>query len=183
MTENPSQDRERPGRYLPLDRRRAARFLEDWEPSVRAWLRRMRAEEDAVLYRVFERALAALPRFRGESRLSTWLYRISYREALRHLEREQRRADREAPLEAAGEAEAGREFDPERLLERRENAEAVAKALALLDPRDRELIALRYLEDLKLQELADRLELPLGTVKVRIHRALKRLRRELDDEA
>lgn len=183
MTESPHLDRERPGRYLPLDRRRAARFLDDWEPSVRGWLRRMRAEEDAVLYRVFDRALAALPRFRGESRLSTWLYRIAYREGLRHLERTRRLAEREAPLEAAGEAEADPSFDPERMLERRESAERVAGALALLEPRDRELIALRYLEDLKLRELADRLELPLGTVKVRIHRALKKLQRELDDDA
>ena len=60
---------------------------------------------------------------------------------------------------------------------------AVARALDLLDPRDRELLALRYLEDLKLQELADRLDMPLGTVKVRIHRALKLLRRELDADA
>ncbi len=69
------------------------------------------------------------------------------------------------------------------MLSRRENAETVARALALLEPRDRELIALRYMEDLKLREVADRLDLPLGTVKVRIHRALGRLRKEMDHEA
>ncbi len=182
MSEQRNDDRERHERYLPVDRRRAALFLADWEPSVRAWLRRMRAEEESVLYLVFDRALAALPRFRGESRLSTWLYRISYREALRHLERAKRQASREAPLEAAAAAEADESFDPEHLLSRRESAETVARALTLLEPRDRELIALRYLEDLKLREVADRLELPLGTVKVRIHRALGRLREEMDHE-
>lgn len=174
------EERECLERYLPLDRRRATRFLDDWEPAVRSWLRRLRAEEEPVLYRIFDRALAGLPRFRGESQLATWLYQISYREALRHLEREKRQAEREAPLEAAGAAEADPSFDPARLLERRENAETVARALASLNPRDRELIALRYLEDLKLREVADRLEMPLGTVKVRVHRALLRLRRELD---
>jgi RNA polymerase sigma-70 factor, ECF subfamily len=183
VNEQRNDDRERPGRYLPVDRRRAALFVADWEPAVRAWLRRMRAEEESVLYLVFDRALAALPRFRGESRLSTRLYRICYREALRHLEREKRLTSREAPLEAASDAEADESFDPERLMARRENAETVARALALLEPRDRELIALRYMEDLKLREVADRLELPLGTVKVRIHRALGRLRKELDHEA
>jgi RNA polymerase sigma-70 factor (ECF subfamily) len=173
--------RELAAHYLPLDRQRAARFLDDWEPTVRAQLRRLRAEEDAVLYRVFDRAMGALPSFRGESRLSTWLYRITYREALRHLEKQNRLADREAPLEAAESLPAAADADPERLLARRESAAQVARALALLDPRDREILALRYLEDLKLNEVADRLEMPLGSVKTRIHRALHRLRRELDD--
>jgi RNA polymerase sigma-70 factor (ECF subfamily) len=100
--------------YLPLDRQRAARFLDDWEPTVRAQLRRLRAEEDAVLYRVFDRALGALPSFRGESRLSTWLYRITYREALRHLGKQKRLASREAPLEAAETLPAAADADPER---------------------------------------------------------------------
>lgn len=181
MSEGQLEARELAAHYLPLDRQRAARFLDDWEPTVRAQLRRMRAEEDAVLYRVFDRALGALPRFRGESRLSTWLYRITYREALRHLERQRRLAGREAPLEAAAGLPAAVEDDPERLLARRESAAQVAEALALLDPRDREILALRYLEDLKLNEVADRLEMPLGSVKTRIHRALNRLRRELDE--
>ncbi|MCP5525166.1 MAG: sigma-70 family RNA polymerase sigma factor [Candidatus Krumholzibacteriia bacterium] len=183
MSDGQVEARELPGRYLPLDRRRAALFLDDWEATVRGQLRRLRAEEEAVLYRVFDRALGALPRFRGESRISTWLYRITYREALRHLERTKRLSLREAPLEAAAALPADDDLDPERMLEHRENGAAVARALDLLDPRDRELLALRYLEDLKLQELADRLDMPLGTVKVRIHRALKLLRRELDADA
>jgi RNA polymerase sigma-70 factor (ECF subfamily) len=179
---------EDPARYLPLDDRAARRFLDDWEPVVRRQLRRLGAEEDEVLTRVFERALNGLPAFRGESRLSTWLYRITYREGLRHLQRERRLRDREAPLElegggagighGAGAISAG--DDPEALLLRREEAGAVRRALAALDPRERELIALRYLDDLKLAEVADRLGWPLGTVKVRLHRALRRLRQELE---
>lgn len=182
VSEGQLEARELAVHYLPLDRQRAARFLDDWEPTVRAQLRRLRAEEDAVLYRIFDRALGALPDFRGESRLSTWLYRITYREALRHLEKQKRLAGREAPLEAAESLPAAADFDPERLLARRESAAQVARALALLDPRDREILALRYLEDLKLNEVADRLDMPLGSVKTRIHRALARLRRELDSD-
>jgi len=182
VSEGQLEARELAVHYLPLDRQRAARFLDDWEPTVRAQLRRLRAEEDAVLYRIFDRALGALPDFRGESRLSTWRYRITYREALRHLEKQKRLAGREAPLEAAESLPAAADFDPERLLARRESAAQVARALALLDPRDREILALRYLEDLKLNEVADRLDMPLGSVKTRIHRALERLRRELDSD-
>jgi RNA polymerase sigma factor (sigma-70 family) len=182
LLEQRNPDKERPEHYLPLDRRSAARFLSDWEAVTRGQLRRLRAEEDEVLYRVFDRALGGLPNFRGESRISTWLYRITYREALRHLERRGRLAAREAPIEAALRVEGSGEDNPERLLERRESAETVKRALALLDTRDRELLALRFLEDLKLTEVADRLDLPLGTVKTGVHRALKRLRQELDHE-
>jgi len=179
----PTPERENHRRYLPLDRLAASRFLADWEPAVRGQLRRLGAEEEEVLYAVFDRALGALPAFRGESRLSTWLYRITWREAVRHLERRRRLRDREAPLEAAATIAAdGRGDDPERVLERREDAAAVRAAMARLDPRDREMLALRYLEDLKLSEIASRLDAPLGTVKVRLHRALGRLRRELDHE-
>lgn len=177
-----NEDRENAQSYLPLSRERADRFLRDWEATVRQQLRRLRAEEEDVLYRVFDRALNALPRFRGESRLSTWLYRITYREALRHLEREGRLRDRERPLEEAGAMAQDGGADPERLLERREAAELVGRALSSLDPRDREILALRYLDDLKLSEVAARLEIPLGTVKTRVHRALNRLREELDSD-
>ena len=75
--------REHPDRYLPLDRRSAALFLADWKPLVRGVLLRMRVRElDAALSEVFRRALQGLPEFRGESRLSSWLYRIAWREGL-----------------------------------------------------------------------------------------------------
>jgi len=168
--------------YLPLDRQRASRFLDDWESYVLALLRRMRVEEEEeVLYRVFDRALAALPGFRGESRISTWLYRIARREGLRHLEKTGKRAEREAPIEAAA-AQADPGDGPARILERLESAERVREALARLSPRDREVLALRYLEELKFSELAERLDIPLGTAKVRVHRALARLGNELEDQ-
>jgi RNA polymerase sigma-70 factor (ECF subfamily) len=62
------------------------------------------------------------------------------------------------------------------VLERRETAECVQWGLSKLPVRDREILALRYLEELKTSELALRLNMPLGTVKARIHRALARLR-------
>ncbi|MCP4550028.1 MAG: sigma-70 family RNA polymerase sigma factor [bacterium] len=119
-------------RYLPLDRRSAARFIADWEATVRAQLNRMGAETD------------------------------------------------DGQESAAGLIAAG--ADPAVLLGHKEEARLVRIALSRLDPRDREIIALRYLEDWKLAEIADRLELPPGSVKTWIHRAHKRLRLELDHE-
>ena len=170
------EPREQIDRYLPLTPERAERFVEDWEGFVLSCIHRMRImDTEDVLYRVFYRALNALPDFRGDSRISTWLYRISWREGLRHIRKQERTAQREAPvLEADDQPDPGE--SALEVLERQETAEQVQRALSKLPAMDREIIALRYMEELKTNELAQRLEIPSGTVKARIHRALARLK-------
>jgi RNA polymerase sigma factor (sigma-70 family) len=163
-------------RYLPLNAERAERFVNEWEEFVLSCVRRMRiADEEDVLYRIFFRALDALPRFRGDSKISTWLYRIAWREGLRHIQKQKSSAQKEIPI-----IELDDQPDPGEsvleVLERRETAACVQWALSELSVKDREILALRYLEELKITELALRLNMPLGTVKARIHRALARLR-------
>jgi RNA polymerase sigma factor (sigma-70 family) len=170
------EPREQINRYLPLTPERAERFVEEWEGFVLSCIHRMRImDTEDVLYRVFYRALNALPGFRRDSRISTWLYRISWREGLRHIRKQERTADREAPiLEADDQPDPGEGVIE--VLERQETAEQVQSALSRLSAMDREIIALRYLEELKTAELAQRLDIPVGTVKARIHRALARLK-------
>ena len=170
------EQREQIERYLPLNAERAEHFVNEWEGFVLSCVRRMQiADEEDVLYRVFFRALDALPSFRRESKISTWLYRITYREGLRHIEKQKSSAQKEVPI-----MEADDQVDPGEsaleVLERREKAERVQWALSKLSIKDREILALRYLEELKTTELASRLNIPLGTVKARIHRALARLK-------
>lgn len=171
-----TEQREQIGRYLPLNAKRAEHFVNEWEGFVLSCIRRMRiANEEDVLYRVFFRALDALPCFRGNSKISTWLYRITYREGLRHIQKQKSSAQKEVPI-----IEVNDQPDPGEsvleVLERRETAERVQWALSKLPIKDREIIALRYMEELKTTEMALRLNMPLGTVKARIHRALARLK-------
>jgi RNA polymerase sigma factor (sigma-70 family) len=170
------EPREQIDRYLPLTPERAERFVEEWEGFVLSCIHRMRIiDTEDVLYRVFYRALNALPDFRGDSRISTWLYRISWREGLRHIRKHERTTDREAPvLEANDQPDPGESILE--VLERQETAEQVRWSLSRLSAMDREIIALRYLEELTTTELAQRLEIPIGTVKARVHRALARLK-------
>ena len=173
---------ERVDRYLPLDRRRAARFIDDWEDLVTGVLARLRVrEQDDVMSRVFQRALKALPEFRGDSHLSTWLYQIAWREGLRQVAKEKREDGRTAPLEIAVRQPDGAE-DQLRTLERRETAERVRAALEGLSDRDREVLALRYLEELPVAEVAERLNISATAAKVRSHRALTRLRLVLEED-
>ncbi len=169
-------------RYLPLDRRSAARFVDEWESLVLGVLRRLRVEDTGgVMSRVFQKALRALPAFRGESKLSTWLYRIAWREGLRQAEREKRDRERNAPLEIIVGRPNGAE-DQLRTLERQETADGVRAALELLGDRDREILALRFLEELPFAVIADRLDISFTAAKVRSHRALSRLRIVLEEE-
>jgi RNA polymerase sigma-70 factor, ECF subfamily len=101
-----------------------------------------------------------------------WLTRIARNEALRVVSRESVRAGRHAVADV--ELVAGEEWEGgvrDRLV--------TSIALAALPLPDREVLRLRYLEDLTQTEVAHRLGIPEGTAKVRLHRARKRLAREM----
>lgn len=170
------EPREQLERYLPLNPERAEKFVNEWEGFVLSCIRRMRiTDEEDVLYRIFYRALDALPGFRGDSKISTWLYRITWREGVRHIQKQKNFAQVETAI-----SEADDQPDPGEnvleVLERLETADIVQQALGKLTVIEREILALRYLEELQISELAERLNIPVGTAKARIHRALARLK-------
>lgn len=175
-----SDAREQLSRYLPLDSRRATRFMKDWESLVWGVLQRQRVPDPGdAMSRVFQRALRALPNFRGDSRISTWLYQIAWREGLRQLEKEKRRTGQEVPLEIAVQKPDSAD-DQLKTLERRETAQTVRAALQKLSVRDREVLALYYLQELPFAQVGQRLNISESAAKVRNHRALSRLRLVLE---
>jgi RNA polymerase sigma-70 factor, ECF subfamily len=101
-----------------------------------------------------------------------WLRQIVLREVARHYGRPWHR---EVVTDAS--AERSEDLDPEEA-ERRAD---VARAMGRLDPADRVLLHLRYDADLTQSSIADRLDMPEGTVKVRLHRARNRLREDLEN--
>jgi RNA polymerase sigma-70 factor (ECF subfamily) len=112
----------------------------------------------------------------GRARLTTWLVAIARNRAIglvRH--RNARPADLEADLVVAGEDE-----DTAAVVDRAARAEVVARAMAELPPAQYDALRLAYFEGLTHTEIADRLELPLGTVKSRLRLALERLGRILE---
>ncbi len=102
-----------------------------------------------------------------------WLAAIARNEALRRLQR-----PRETPLDhqAIVEREGGWSGELDNLPIRID----VGRALAELPDADRHLLDLRYVEDLTQEAVAERLSLPEGTVKVRLHRLRHRLRERLE---
>ena len=138
--------------------------------------------EDAV-QEVFLKVQRKIGTFRGEARLSTWLYQVAVnalRDQLRRLKR-QKRALPLLPLEDEP-GEQRLESDdpgPAEGASLRERRALVRTALDALPERFREVLVLRELEGLGYRDIARILELPQGTVESRIHRARTRLAAEL----
>jgi len=118
----------------------------------------------------FLRAYHRLDRFKGTAPFRSWLLQITQNVALDYLARRRRQATR--PLD---DGEATADADPRRqpasTLERRERQERLERKLELLRPDYRTLLILRELEDLSYDEIAAILDMPLGSVKGRLHRA------------
>jgi len=130
-----------------------------------------------VVQDVFLAAWKGLPRFRGGANLGTWLTRITINKCRNHRRREMlrlkwlwaRRAVGVAAVAGADEAAMGAE-----------TLEQVRSGVRRLPVRYREIVVLRYLEQMPIEEIAEVLGLTRGNVEVRLHRARERLRRELD---
>ncbi|MEA2145790.1 MAG: hypothetical protein QOG59_1377 [Solirubrobacteraceae bacterium] len=118
----------------------------------------------------FLRAYHRLDRFKGTAPFRSWLLQITQNVALDYLARRRRQAT--GPLD---DGEATPDPDPRRqpasTLERQERQERLERKLELLRPDYRALLVLRELEDLSYDEIAAILEMPLGSVKGRLHRA------------
>lgn len=135
-----------------------------------------RAEE--LAQEVFLKVHRGLPYFRGEARLSTWIFRIAANVCAGA------RSDREVPFDTGEDGRLRREpGGPDRAYTDLELKDRLDKAMNQLAPQYRLIIQGHYLQGLKYEELAATLQLPLGTVKTHLHRAKQQLRRLLEAEA
>jgi RNA polymerase sigma-70 factor (ECF subfamily) len=148
--------------------------------SVALRLLKDRAEAEDLTQEVFVALYHHLPEFRGESRLSTWVYRITKNRALNRLKFLKRRhhgvhSDVDDPVVARGIADPdtghGNARDPERRLHGAATSRTLEEHLLALPEEQRLLVVLRDLEDLSYEEIVEITGLPLGTVKSRLHRA------------
>ena len=136
---------------------------------------RSRAED--LAQDVFLRVHRGLPYFRGEARLSTWIYRIVANVC---AQRDHGPAtislDDERTRERVTPSTSDRRFSDLELRDRLE------KAIARLPANYRLLVAAHYLDGVRYEDLAEALHLPLGTVKTQLYRAKQQLRRWLETE-
>ena len=135
---------------------------------------------------VFLRVFRTIHRFRGQSSLRTWIYRIAVNQAWnRHrFWRRRHRADQVSlDQHVARYGDVFRGFDPapDRVLAQKEMADRLRGALERLPFEQRTAIVLREVDGLSYEEIAFSLGLAIGTVKSRLTRARHALRAELHD--
>jgi RNA polymerase sigma-70 factor, ECF subfamily len=124
----------------------------------------------------FEKALTYIRRYEWQGNsFAPWLYRIARNEAMSKL----RRQKWLSPKSWFGSTELR---VTETAVQSRQTRQTIHYALARLRPQDRDIIVLRYLEELSSEEVADILACSPDNVYVRLHRALARLRAELEQE-
>ncbi len=134
-------------------------------------------EAEDLAQEVFVSVHKHLGTFRGESRLSTWIFRVAKNQCLNRLKYLGRRgADgRNVNLDDTAELTDGdadhEERRPDRLVERRQQVKFVQRAMAELSEEHRLLVVLRDVEGLSYEEIVEITEQPEGTVKSRLHRA------------
>lgn len=126
-------------------------------------------------------AWQGLPRFRGEARFSTWLYRIAYNCALKQLE--QRNRDQALQL-AIQVKQANQRIDNDEHLgseiETYERQAIVREHLSKLPAKYRIVLVLRHLQEMTYEEMAEILTMPIGTIKTHLFRARNLLKERLE---
>ena len=145
-------------------------------------LRMVSNPEDAydVAQDAFLSAWRGLPSFRGESGFSTWLYRLVSNAAIDHLRRTKHQRgnvsldDEELNLDAPDDSPT-----PQEAAEENDLKQAVAAGLRELSDDHRTVLVMREVQELSYEEIAESLQLDLGTVKSRISRARTHLRKIL----
>ncbi len=158
-----------------------------WERPIYALAYRVLGrEEDArdVAQETFLRAFRALKGFKGQSKFSSWLYRIALNLCRDWIRRERRAPVSQVPegidiAELAGEAVSSESIEDR--LARQQLGRVVGHAMSALPEEQRTAIILKEYHGLTFQEIAELLDCPLSTVKTRLYQGLTVLRRQLRD--
>jgi RNA polymerase sigma-70 factor (ECF subfamily) len=150
-----------------------------------------RAEAEDIAQEVFVTVFKSIDQFRGESKLSTWLYRVAANHCKNRIKYLSRRHDRDttgldeiaeqkAVRQGGAPIGAGHVESPDRVLEGLELERTVQAAIAQLDEDHRLVVVLRDIEELSYEEIVEITGLPEGTVKSRLHRARMALKEKLE---
>lgn len=163
-------------RFQAGDDHAFAEIVQRYHDRLGYYVRRLLGEADAVedvLQETWLTAFRSLSGLRSPRALSVWLYRIARNTALANRRRP--RAWVELSDEPpAPDADDDADFSPA-------DADRIHAALGRLRPEHKEVLVLRFLEEMSYEDIAGVVGCPLGTVRSRIHYAKRELRREMGD--
>jgi RNA polymerase sigma-70 factor (ECF subfamily) len=148
-----------------------------WHRPLWQYVRRMSGRDDEahdLVQEVWVRVIRGIARLRDGSRLRAWLFGIARRTLMDRLRREYAAI----PIGDVDVSDLAADVEP---IDNETDLASLDAALEALPAVEREVLTLFYLRDLSLAELADTLNVPLGTVKSRLFRARKLLRAAMQE--
>ncbi len=140
------------------------------------------AEAEDVVQDAFVQAFLKLSSFQKSSAFYTWLYRIAFNLAISRKRRRRPELSVDEHREQGGAEPIDRREGAEQQVERSEGVERVQRAIARLSEEHRTILVLREMEGFDYETIAEMLQLPVGTVRSRIHRARGQLREMLKED-
>ena len=157
-----------------LRRKAFTQLVEHFKEKLYWQIRRMvlsHDDADDILQNTFIRAWTGLEGFRGEARLSTWLYRIAGNETLNFLERRRKMTslDEEGVASVAATLQSDPYFDGD------ETERQLQEAIASLPDRQRQVFNMKYYDDMKYEDMSDVLQTSVGSLKASYHHAVRKI--------
>ena len=134
-----------------------------------------------VVQDAFVQAFLKLKTFQGNSAFFTWLYRIAFNVAISQRRKRKPTASVEQNRELSGQEPLDHAAAPTERIESQERVAQVRAALALLSEEHRTVLVLREIDGCCYETIAEILDLPVGTVRSRLHRARLELRDQLKE--
>jgi RNA polymerase sigma-70 factor (ECF subfamily) len=166
------------------------KVYKEFQPKILHYIKRLTGNHEAedVTQEVFEKVSRSLESFRGDSMLSTWIYRIATNTALDKLRSPSfNRSAEHTPLEDITQPANGQIWNDQKEgftdqnIIRKEMSECVREFIDKLPPDYKTVVILSELAGFKNREIAEILQVSLDTVKIRLHRARTSLKKELGD--
>jgi RNA polymerase sigma factor (sigma-70 family) len=177
-------------RALQGDQKACAEIVERFHARIYNFVFRMvknKAEAEDLTQETFIKAFNALSSFNSEYAFSTWLYKIAVNNTIDYFRKKRLRTfSIDTPIQVK-DGDLQREFEdtnlgPEHGLISQEKSLQIKNAIDSLPEKYREAILLRHTMDRSYEEISEELDVPLGTVKVRIFRAREMLKKKLREQ-
>ena len=143
-------------------------------------------EAEDIAQEAFIRAYINLHSYDQNRKFSTWLYRIGTNLCIDRIRKKKHDFYLDADVAGTEGLDmysqiASNEKLPEEAVEQMELQDRIQYEISRLSDKYRSVIVLKYIEELSLQEISEILDMPLGTVKTRIHRGREALRKQLNN--
>ncbi|MBR4160361.1 MAG: RNA polymerase sigma factor [Bacteroidaceae bacterium] len=132
-------------------------------------------DTDDILQNVFMKAWLGLDNFRGDARLSTWLYRIANNESINFIERQKRKTLSLSNSENFDASDIRIQLESDPYFDGDETEIQLQQAIQSLPPKQRQVFNMKYFQEMKYEDISDILGTSIGALKASYHHAVQKI--------